>query len=227
MKSWNPEWMDVTWGAGGSTSDLTPEICNHIQNNVKGNCMMHLTCTNMKKEKIDIALSKAKKMGLRNILALRGDPPEGEKEWKAGDSAFTCALDLIKYIKSTYGDYFGITISGYPEGHPIARKKIKLSCDNWDPIKNEPFYWAPRKDEDGDWEGVSKQDWIKELDYLKAKVDAGGQVCLFVCVCVLVICFSFIWFCFLLFRFWLSCHHCRLWLFCFLFFVCFFILAQF
>ena len=60
MKKWNPQWMDVTWGAGGTTSDLTPEICNYIQNDIKGNCMMHLTCTNMPSEKVDIALKQAK-----------------------------------------------------------------------------------------------------------------------------------------------------------------------
>jgi len=42
--------------------------------------------------------------------------------------------------------------------------------------KNEPFYWAPRIDEDGDWEGVSAEDWEKELAYLKSKIEAGGQV---------------------------------------------------
>ena len=145
MNSWGPQWMDVTWGAGGTTADLTPEICDYIQNNAKGNCMMHLTCTNMPKEKIDIALAKAKKMGLKNILALRGDPPEGEKEWKAGNAAFTCALDLIKYIKQTYKDYFGITISGYPEGHPVVRKKIKDSCKDWDSINNKPILLGTKK----------------------------------------------------------------------------------
>ena len=60
MVKWNPQWMDVTWGAGGTTSDLTPEICNYIQNDIGGNCMMHLTCTNMPSEKVDIALEQAK-----------------------------------------------------------------------------------------------------------------------------------------------------------------------
>eukprot|EP01084_Bolivina_argentea_P071500 129975_1 len=175
MVSWGPQWMDVTWGAGGTTSDLTPEICDHIQNKVNGNCMMHLTCTNMPSQKVDIALKQAKEMGFKNILALRGDPPEGQKEWKAIEGGFSCALDLIKYIKKDYGDYFGITVSGYPEGHPIVRKVINDS--NWDCNKNEnPKYWAPKELDDGKWEGVSPSDWVKELTYLKAKCDAGGQV---------------------------------------------------
>eukprot|EP01084_Bolivina_argentea_P032075 59336_1 len=174
MIKWNPQWMDVTWGAGGTTSDLTPEICDYIQNTVKGNCMMHLTCTNMEKTKVDVALKQAKEMGFKNILALRGDPPEGQEKWKAVEGGFECALDLVKYIKKKYGDYFGITVSGYPEGHPLVRKKI--DDVNWDAKSNEnPKYYAVNALDDGTYEGVSEKDWIGELDYLKAKCDAGGQ----------------------------------------------------
>jgi len=174
MVKWQPQWMDVTWGAGGTTSDLTPEICDYIQNTANGNCMMHLTCTNMPSEKVDIALKKAKDLNLKNILALRGDPPEGQKRWAAVKGGFECALDLIKYIKAKYGDYFGITVSGYPEGHPVVRKVI--DSKNWNVQKNEPKYYAIRKLENGKYEGVCEQDWLKELDYLKAKIEAGGQV---------------------------------------------------
>jgi len=175
MIKWNPQWMDVTWGAGGTTSDLTPEICNYIQNDIKGNCMMHLTCTNMPSEKVDIALKQAKEYGFKNILALRGDPPEGQKQWKAIEGGFECALDLIKYIRKNYGDYFGITVSGYPEGHPLVRKKI--NDDKWDINKNvNPKYYAIQKLDDGSYEGVSEKDWKGELEYLKKKINAGGQV---------------------------------------------------
>jgi len=174
MVKWQPQWMDVTWGAGGTTSDLTPEICDYIQNKVNGNCMMHLTCTNMPSEKVDIALKKAKECGFKNILALRGDPPEGQKKWAAVKGGFECALDLIKYIKSNYGDYFGITVSGYPEGHPVVRKLI--TDKNWRSDKNEPKYYAVRKLEDGKYEGVAEKDWFGELKYLKEKINAGGQV---------------------------------------------------
>ena len=60
MKQWGCQWMDVTWGAGGGTSELTTDICDYIQNTVGMRAMMHLTCTNMPKEKIDIALADAK-----------------------------------------------------------------------------------------------------------------------------------------------------------------------
>eukprot|EP00483_Globobulimina_turgida_P002172 UN02174 len=167
--------MDVTWGAGGTTSDLTPEICNYIQNTANGNCMMHLTCTNMLPEKVDIALKQAKEMGFKNILALRGDPPKGQEKWTAIEGGFECALDLIKYIKKKYGDYFGITVSGYPEGHPVVRKTI--TDKNWDAEKNEnPKYHAVHELKDGSFEGVSQTDWMNELNYLQKKINAGGQV---------------------------------------------------
>lgn len=61
-----------------------------------------------------------KSYGIQNILALRGDPPKGQETFTVVEGGFSCALDLVKYIKAKYGDYFGITVAGYPEGHPDA-----------------------------------------------------------------------------------------------------------
>lgn len=72
MSAWGPSWIDVTWGAGGSTSELTQEICHTAQNFLGLETMMHMTCTNMPKESIKAALQKARDSGIRNILALRG-----------------------------------------------------------------------------------------------------------------------------------------------------------
>lgn len=118
----DPVWIDVTWGAGGSTSDLTLEICETAQNYCGLETMMHLTCTNMPREEIDNALTRAKAAGIQNILALRGDPPRGE-EWKQIEGGFANAVDLVKYIRQQYGDYFGICVAGYPEGHVDAVSK--------------------------------------------------------------------------------------------------------
>jgi methylenetetrahydrofolate reductase (NADPH) len=85
---------------------------------------MHLTCTNISREKIDVALAVAKQAGIQNILALRGDPPRNGDQENGGamtcfdDGLFAHAIDLIKYIRKTYGDYFCIGVAGYPEGHP-------------------------------------------------------------------------------------------------------------
>ncbi|KAJ1814591.1 methylenetetrahydrofolate reductase 1 [Coemansia sp. RSA 2599] len=78
---------------------------------------MHLTCTNMDKAMVDKALAEAKGAGIRNILALRGDPPRGSEYWTTCDGGFTYAADLVRYIRKQYGDYFCIGVAGYPEGH--------------------------------------------------------------------------------------------------------------
>lgn len=110
----NPLWIDVTWRAG-KTANLTLEICQHLQMFSGLDVMMHLTCNNMSKNDIDEALQKCKEYGVRNILALRGDPPEeGEP---INDCELNYGIDLIHYIKENYGDYFCIGTAGYPETH--------------------------------------------------------------------------------------------------------------
>ncbi len=109
---------------------------------------MHLTCTNMPVDKLEAALQHCKTAGIRNILALRGDPPHGEEHFTQVEGGFACALDLVRYIREHHGDYFGICVSGYPEAHP---DKI---VD--DPEEMEANYWA-------------------DIDYLKAKVEAGAD----------------------------------------------------
>lgn len=71
------------------------------------------------------ALSSAKAAGIDNIVALRGDPPVGQAEWSAVEGGFTCALDLVKHIRAEHGDHFGISVAGYPEGHPSVIKKVE------------------------------------------------------------------------------------------------------
>jgi methylenetetrahydrofolate reductase (NADPH) len=112
--------LDVTWGAGGATSDLTVDICSKIQKEF-GEANMHLTCTNMPVEKITKGLEEAKKAGIRNIVALRGDPPKGQDKWEAVEGGYSNAVDVVKYIRKTHGDYFGISVAGYPEGHTEAK----------------------------------------------------------------------------------------------------------
>lgn len=115
MQKHNPMWIDVTWGAGGSTADSTFAIC--LEAKKKGlEVMMHLTCTNMDVSLLKEALKKCKEAGINNILALRGDPPAGQ-EWKAIEGGFANAVDLVKYIRAEYGDFFCIAVAGYPEGH--------------------------------------------------------------------------------------------------------------
>ncbi|KAI8874056.1 methylenetetrahydrofolate reduct [Ramicandelaber brevisporus] len=128
----SPLFVSVTWGAGGTTAAHTLEICATIQQLYGVNACLHLTCTNMSKEMIDNALVEAKEAGIKNILALRGDPPREEQEYwntnshapKAKDNdkdaaEFSHAIDLVKYIRSKYpDDTFCVGVAGYPESHP-------------------------------------------------------------------------------------------------------------
>eukprot|EP00948_MAST-09A_sp_MAST-9A-sp1_P002403 g2403.t1 len=182
LKSYRPIFADMTWNAGGSSSDLTMELCQRMKNDYGVVPNMHLTCTNVDARKIKQALDDAKKEGICNILALRGDPPRGQEKWEASDLAFTCALDLVKHIRAQYGDYFHITVAGYPEGHPNTMSEVQ-TLEGLSPTELQRYSVMYHKDEDGK-EDRSKvtgylvcrdADYQKELIYLKQKVDAGAS----------------------------------------------------
>ncbi|MBW0493679.1 hypothetical protein O181_033394 [Austropuccinia psidii MF-1] len=118
MSTLGPIFIDITWGAGGTTSDLTTNFVKTAHQQLGLETCMHLTCTNMPKEKIDNALKEAYEFGCRNILALRGDPPRGTTEWTPTADGFEHAIDLIRHIRANYGDHFDIAVAGFPEGHP-------------------------------------------------------------------------------------------------------------
>jgi len=173
LKTFDPVFADVTWNAGGSSSDLTLELCKGIKaRGIVPN--MHLTCTNMEVQKIDAALQGCKEAGICNLLALRGDPPAGQSAWTATDVNLTCALDLVNYIRSKHGDYFCIAVAGYPEGHPT-----KMVEGNPDELSQSE---RGRSSVEVD-ETTGKQttyvcrdaDFVAEIEYLKKKVDAGAE----------------------------------------------------
>ncbi|KAL4949164.1 methylenetetrahydrofolate reductase-domain-containing protein [Aspergillus filifer] len=117
-----PLFVTVTWGAGGSTAARSIELAEICQRQLQLTTCLHLTCTNMSRVLVDQALEEAKVLGIRNILALRGDPPRSEEYNMHGEDDsnkdFTFAVDLVRYIKKQYGDYFCIGVAAYPEGHP-------------------------------------------------------------------------------------------------------------
>jgi methylenetetrahydrofolate reductase (NADPH) len=121
-----PLFVNVTWGAGGSTSAKSLALAELTQRSLGLTTCLHLTCTNMSRKLVDEALEQAKVLGVRNILALRGDPPRSEEyrddsnpnaEVDDSNKDFTWAVDLVTYIRKQYGDYFCIGVAGYPEGH--------------------------------------------------------------------------------------------------------------
>jgi methylenetetrahydrofolate reductase (NADPH) len=158
-----PLFVTVTWGAGGSTATKSMELADLCQRQLGLTTCLHLTCTNMSRHLIDEALVEAKKMGIRNILALRGDPPRND-EYGVPDASgtangthggserqeedenweFVWAVDLVRYIRKKYGDYFCVGVAAYPDGHadeshperqdpefdlPYLREKTKAGAD--------------------------------------------------------------------------------------------------
>jgi len=170
--STNPMFVDLTWGAGGSTSETTLDLSIFWQTKKNYDVNMHLTCTNMPLEKINDTLDQAIKNGITNIVALRGDPPIGEEKWSANQAGFTCALDLVKHIRVKYNDQFCLSVAGYPEGHPdqieeIPKNKIK---------QLSPTELARMSERDGKVFVCSDKKYWDDLHYLKQKVDAGADI---------------------------------------------------
>jgi methylenetetrahydrofolate reductase (NADPH) len=117
MGQMRPLWIDVTWGAGGSTADTTLSLCETAMDVTGLDVLMHLTCTNVTVDMTRKVLQRCKEKGLCNILALRGDPPANAAEWTATEGGFSHAVDLVRFIRKEFGDFFCIGVAAYPEGH--------------------------------------------------------------------------------------------------------------
>nr|XP_020037240.1 methylenetetrahydrofolate reductase isoform X5 [Castor canadensis]XP_020037241.1 methylenetetrahydrofolate reductase isoform X5 [Castor canadensis] len=122
MAAGGPLFIDVTWhpaGDPGSDKETSSMMIASTAVNYCGlETILHMTCCRQRREEITSHLQKAKQLGLKNILALRGDPTGDE--WEAEEGGFNYAADLVKHIRSEFGDYFDICVAGYPKGHPEA-----------------------------------------------------------------------------------------------------------
>lgn len=131
-----PLFVNVTWGAGGSTAVKSLELAEICQRELGLTTCLHLTCTNMSRRLIDKALDDAKALGIRNILALRGDPPRRAEYRDANEpeaedeEEFAWAVDLVRYIRKTHGDYFCIGVAAYPEGHADESHPLGQSLEH-------------------------------------------------------------------------------------------------
>ena len=108
-----PAYISVTYGAGGGTSKNTAKIASHIKNNLGVESLAHLTCASSTKEEVQVVIENLKALGIENILALRGDIPEG-MTFPTGDR-YHYAYELVEAIRKS-GD-FCIGAACYPEGH--------------------------------------------------------------------------------------------------------------
>lgn len=113
-----PDFISVTYGAGGTSRGRTVEIAEKIINDYKTSALAHLTCIGATKDSISEILYEIKNKKIKNILALRGDLPDGEK---SPFFDFKYAVDLIRFIKSNNDWDFCIGVAGYPEKHPEAK----------------------------------------------------------------------------------------------------------
>ncbi|KAG8847860.1 hypothetical protein FRB96_001375 [Tulasnella sp. 330] len=115
----NPLAVSITWGAGGSSRVRSMELAGWSQAELGVDTILHLTCTNMEMGMVDEALHAAKAKGIQNVLALRGDPPQGAESWMPTDTRFAHAVDLVRYIRSRaeFADHFCIGVAAYPDGH--------------------------------------------------------------------------------------------------------------
>ena len=113
-----PDFVSVTYGAGGSTRARTREIVQHIQANTGATAMAHLTCVNATKTELRALLDEYARARIQNILALRGDPPKGEAHFTPTDGGCAFASDLIDLIRDD--GRFAILCAAFPERHPEA-----------------------------------------------------------------------------------------------------------
>ncbi|MEY5013318.1 MAG: methylenetetrahydrofolate reductase, partial [Verrucomicrobiota bacterium] len=146
LESLHPSFVSVTYGAGGTTRELTHDLVLRIKQTTSIPPVPHLTCVGHTREEITSILQRYAAAGVANVLALRGDPPKDQPDynWSAGD--FRHAADLVAFIREfnqsgVHPDPrgFGIGVAGFPEGHPATPNRML------------------------------------ELEHLKAKVDAGAD----------------------------------------------------
>lgn len=136
LKPLKPSYVSVTYGAGGSTRTKTLELAGKIQNEIGIDVLAHLTCVGHTADEIGAILDQLWSSNVRNVLALRGDPPTGG-QWVKTPGGFEHADELVAYVRGRH-DFF-VACAGFPEGHP--------QCLNL----------------------------RRDLEHLKAKVDAGAQ----------------------------------------------------
>jgi methylenetetrahydrofolate reductase (NADPH) len=134
LRPLSPSYVSVTYGAGGSTRSKTVALVERIQRELGIRSMAHLTCVGHTSEEIGQILTDLWNAGIRNVLALRGDPQAGQTQFVPTAGGFEFASDMVKFIRSQQD--FSIGVAGYPEGHPQCLNRtrdlemLKLKVDN-------------------------------------------------------------------------------------------------
>ncbi|XP_076802588.1 methylenetetrahydrofolate reductase (NADPH)-like [Clavelina lepadiformis] len=120
MSQGGPLFIDITWhpagDPGGDKITSSTKIAGTVSNYCGLETMLHMTCCKQSPETVNRHVEKTKSLGICNILALRGDADEDN--WTFNENGFNYAVDLVKFIRKEYKDYFTICVAGYPNGHP-------------------------------------------------------------------------------------------------------------
>lgn len=134
LRGLNPDFVSVTYGAGGSTRARTLELVTRIKREIGIEAMAHLTCVGHSRKEIGGILDELAGQGIDNVLALRGDPPKGQTEFKPHPDGFRYANELA--VEVARGDRFCFGVAGYPEKHieapsleaDLAHLKLKVDA---------------------------------------------------------------------------------------------------
>jgi len=119
LMTFHPDFFTCTYGAGGSTRDRTLQVVQAVHREFGVPVASHLTCVGSTVDQLKDYLRAAAEAGVGHIVALRGDPPKGETEFRAIEGGLRYANELVELIRADFKD-FGIAVAGYPEVHQEA-----------------------------------------------------------------------------------------------------------
>lgn len=121
LKTLDPAFCSMTYGAGGSTRDKTVDLVIRLRREIGLEVMCHLTVVNQSKDEVRAVLTTLKANGIENIIALRGDPPGGGDDWVPHPDGFLYSRQLVEEA-ATY-EWFSVAVAGFPEVHPRAESR--------------------------------------------------------------------------------------------------------
>jgi methylenetetrahydrofolate reductase (NADPH) len=130
LRELHPDFCSVTYGAGGGTREKTLAIVDRIQREQQITAMAHLTCVNATVDDTRGVLEQARALGIRNILALRGDPPSGDTGFAKTAGGFEYSYQLVEFVRAFGG--FSIGVAGFPEGHIDCKEGRRV---DWQRLK--------------------------------------------------------------------------------------------
>lgn len=119
LKRMNPDFVSVTYGAGGTTRDRTAQVSALLKAEFGYTVMPHLTCVGHSRDELAAVADSIHDRGFRNIMTLRGDPPKGASSFEVAPDGLRYANELVALLKSRHPD-FCLGVGGYPEKHPEA-----------------------------------------------------------------------------------------------------------